>query len=224
MTTYRRAVNEEQRIERRQTLLDIAWTLFKENNFDQINVIDITKQANLAKGTFYLYFKSKEELYLAVTREQFLIWFTRLENDFAQLAANNAKNDTARITKLICQSLKDQPGLVRLLGILHVILERNLNKQTAREFKYFLLEKIQSIGLKLETCLPLLNPGQGAQVAMSVYTIILGLEQMSNPTPVIKEIIAEDPGLAPFDIQFETYCCQMLHTYFQGIARNNEQE
>lgn len=221
MPAYRRAVKEEQRIERRQTLLDIAWTLFKESNFDQINVIDITKQANLAKGTFYLYFKSKEELYLAVTREQFLIWFARLEKD---LAALTGSNDTARVAKLICQSLKDQPGLVRLLGILHIILERNLDKQTARDFKYFLLGKIQSIGTKLETCLPLLNPGQGAQVAMSVYIIILGLEQMSNPTPVIKEIIAEDPGLAPFDIQFETYCCQMLHTYFQGNARENEQE
>ena len=221
MPTYRRAINEEQRAERRQTLLDIAWTLFREKDFEQINVLDITKQAGVSKGTFYLYFKSKEELYLDVTREQFLIWFVRLEKDLSGLAGSN---DASQIARIVCQSLKDQPGLVRLLGILHVILERNLNKETAREFKYFLLEKIQSIGLQLEACLPTLHPGQGAQLAMSVYTIILGLEQMANPTPVIKQIIQEDAGLAPFDINFEAYCCQMLQTYFLGITRENIQE
>jgi AcrR family transcriptional regulator len=221
MPTYRRAINDEQRAERRQTLLDIAWALFKESDFDQINVLDITNQAGLAKGTFYLYFKSKEELYLAVTRKQFLIWIDHLQKE---LSALESPVEATRAAKMICQSLQEQPGLVRLLGILHVILERNLDAATAREFKYFLLEKIQSIGLQLEASLPVLYPGQGAQLAMSVYTIILGLEQMSNPTPIIKQIIADDPGLAPFNINFEAYCCEMLQTYFQGITLRNVQE
>jgi AcrR family transcriptional regulator len=48
--------------ERRRELLDIALALFSEHGYDDTSVQDITDAAGLAKGTFYHYFATKEDL------------------------------------------------------------------------------------------------------------------------------------------------------------------
>jgi len=56
------------RDERRQSLLDAARTLFAEKGYHDTTVDDITRTANVAKGTFYLYFSEKREIYYEVIR------------------------------------------------------------------------------------------------------------------------------------------------------------
>lgn len=48
--------------DRRNEILDIAERLFIKNGFDQTPVSDIVYEAKVAKGTFYYYFKSKDEI------------------------------------------------------------------------------------------------------------------------------------------------------------------
>jgi AcrR family transcriptional regulator len=47
---------------RRAELLAAATRLFEERGFEEVTVADITEAAGVAKGTFYLYFDSKEAL------------------------------------------------------------------------------------------------------------------------------------------------------------------
>lgn len=47
---------------RRQELMDAAVRVFKEKGIARTTVSDITSAADVAKGTFYLYFDSKEQL------------------------------------------------------------------------------------------------------------------------------------------------------------------
>ena len=50
---------------KRTSILDAARTVFSQKGYAQAAVEDVAEQARIAKGTLYLYFKSKEELYLA---------------------------------------------------------------------------------------------------------------------------------------------------------------
>lgn len=54
--------------EKLELILDAAYDLFGSNGFYETKISDIAHQAGIAKGTVYLYFKSKEELFMAVTR------------------------------------------------------------------------------------------------------------------------------------------------------------
>lgn len=49
-------------LEKKQRLLKSAVTLFLEKGIDETSVNDIVKDANLAKGTFYIYYKFKIEM------------------------------------------------------------------------------------------------------------------------------------------------------------------
>ncbi|MFF2910453.1 TetR/AcrR family transcriptional regulator [Paenibacillus sp. NPDC057934] len=50
------------------SILDAAYRLFGSAGFYETKMSQVAEQAGIAKGTIYLYFKSKEELFMAVTR------------------------------------------------------------------------------------------------------------------------------------------------------------
>lgn len=52
--------------ERRKDIVDKARQLFDQKGFQQTSVDDITLSLNVAKGTFYYYFKTKEDVLNAV--------------------------------------------------------------------------------------------------------------------------------------------------------------
>lgn len=68
--TARKRVTKEPDV-RRQELLDAAIEIFSEKGIARTTVADITRLAGVAKGTFYLYFTSKEQL-LAGLKERFV--------------------------------------------------------------------------------------------------------------------------------------------------------
>lgn len=52
--------------ERRSEILNVAERLFTQKGYDKCTVNDILKEVGIAKGTFYYYFKSKEEILDAI--------------------------------------------------------------------------------------------------------------------------------------------------------------
>lgn len=61
-------------------LIKTALELFKDTGFFDINVEDITKKAGVSKGTFYTYFKRKEDIVLEISRAPFDEITVELEN------------------------------------------------------------------------------------------------------------------------------------------------
>ena len=55
---------------RKNEILDAAERLFSARGFDKATVIDILTSAGIAKGTFYYYFKSKEEVLDAIVKRR----------------------------------------------------------------------------------------------------------------------------------------------------------
>lgn len=55
--------------EKRKKILDAAAAVLDRKQFHDCPVDEITRRAGIAKGTFYLYFKSKEDLYFAVFQD-----------------------------------------------------------------------------------------------------------------------------------------------------------
>lgn len=77
MTVASRREREQQM--RRQMILEAALQLFTEKGFNLTTVDEIAAQAELGKGTIYSYFKSKDEIYLAILQEGMEILQRRME-------------------------------------------------------------------------------------------------------------------------------------------------
>lgn len=59
---------ERERQQRREEIVQAAEHVFFNKGFDLSTMDDIAEEAELSKGTLYLYFKSKEDLHMAVAR------------------------------------------------------------------------------------------------------------------------------------------------------------
>jgi AcrR family transcriptional regulator len=65
---------------RREELMDAAQALFLEKGFAFTSVDEIVRAADVAKGTFYLHFRTKDEVLLALRERYVTAFCDRLEN------------------------------------------------------------------------------------------------------------------------------------------------
>ncbi len=212
----RRAIREEQKLARRQHILETAWDLFQEQDYEQVNMIDVARGAGLAKGTLYLYFKTKEELFLAILHVQFEAWFDEIDT---QLRAEQMPLSAAQFAEQITDTLTKRPLLARLFGLLHPILERNIQAQAALEFKQMLLAHVMHTGSLIESRLTFLQSGQGLQLQLQIFAIILGLQQLADPAPVVCSLVEEHPALAAMNIEFAPTLNATITTLVEGLEK-----
>jgi AcrR family transcriptional regulator len=60
-------VTDQYKTEVKEKIVQAAITTFSKYGYDKTRMDDIAKNAKLGKGTLYLYFKSKEELFYAIS-------------------------------------------------------------------------------------------------------------------------------------------------------------
>ena len=72
-------------------LLEAALDLFVEKGFAATRVEEVAARAGVSKGTLFLYFPSKEELFMAVVRENIVRAQTEGAEELARFAGNSAE-------------------------------------------------------------------------------------------------------------------------------------
>lgn len=65
---------------RTKAILDTAARLFSEKDFHTVTVDDIAERVGLAKGTLYLYFKNKDDLFYSIVQDKTTELFKRLRD------------------------------------------------------------------------------------------------------------------------------------------------
>jgi AcrR family transcriptional regulator len=60
-------VSTQYKIDVKEKIVDAALATFSKNGYDRTRMDDIAEAANVSKGTLYLYFKNKEELFYAIS-------------------------------------------------------------------------------------------------------------------------------------------------------------
>jgi AcrR family transcriptional regulator len=74
--------------ERKTEIMDAAWALFQSRGFEQTSVNEIIEKAGIAKGTFYYYFTSKDEILDAVIARSVDTQAAQLEQALDHMDAN----------------------------------------------------------------------------------------------------------------------------------------
>jgi AcrR family transcriptional regulator len=221
MVIKRRAISNEQKKERQQAILDAALQLFQETSYEAVNVAGVAEKVGIAKGTIYLYFKTKEELFLALLAQEFEAWFDEAGSFLKEIQTTQGTCTVDELIPLVGRSLEKRPTLIRLTAISHNILEQNIEFSTALSFKKMLLARILQTGALLEACLPFLEPGQGVYVVVHTYVLIIGVQQLAEPAPVVKQVIKEKE-LGVFQVDFMDYFLETLRVFLNGLKHIKE--
>jgi TetR/AcrR family transcriptional regulator, cholesterol catabolism regulator len=101
---------------RRDRIVEAGLTLLAERDYDKIQVKDVAEEANVALGTLYHYFSSKEHLFAEVL----VRWAGTLRTNISRNPLRGP-TDTQRLTQVINRSVRAfqrQPSLARLVATL----------------------------------------------------------------------------------------------------------
>jgi len=220
MTGKRRAVTEEQKEERRLAILHAAETLFQAADYNTISMSQIAQTAGVAKGTVFLYFATKEELFLAITGQAYSKFFAGLNKRLKSTIDAGKTCTTDDLVDILQAVFGGDDALLRLMGIVSIILEHNIQYATALQFKSMLAHQVRSAGELLEEAIPSWGPGEGMAFLLKLQALAIGFQHLSAPSPVVKKVIAGE-GLEMFNICFADYFFVTIREVIKGIGARN---
>ncbi|MDP2960495.1 MAG: TetR/AcrR family transcriptional regulator [candidate division Zixibacteria bacterium] len=75
-------MSEQMKIAKREKIIQVASELFARNDFGRVQMDLVAEKADVAKGTLYNYFESKEKLYFSIIQCRLENLLSLLENTF----------------------------------------------------------------------------------------------------------------------------------------------
>jgi TetR/AcrR family transcriptional regulator len=116
------AKRERRKEARPGELLDAALDLFVEKGFAATRSEEVAARAGVSKGTLFLYFPSKEELFKAVVRENMSGRFAEWEGEFAAFDGS-----TAELIRYCLRIWWERIGATRASGITKLMISEARN-------------------------------------------------------------------------------------------------
>ena len=189
------------RDERRSSLLAAALKVFSDKGYHAATVDDITRAAGVAKGTFYLYFQEKREIYYEVIRG-----FLGMLKDVARLGeTRDLLADLERAGHELMRVFLENRELVRLAYRESMGLDRELEAMV-RAF-YREAAEMQARNIRIGIDLGVFRPVEPLLVA---YAHIGMIER------VLLALLEDEAGLPRPD----QIVRQMIDLAFEGLVRN----
>lgn len=197
-----RARDEDQKLARKQTLMNAGWTLFTENDGQLPSVAQVVKKAGLAKGTFYLYFKTKEELFLEVLGDAVKRFFGNLK-----LALGDDAIDLDPLIDTFVQHLCEDDALIQLGCLLSGVIEQNTEEAVILKFKLQMVHMLFEVGEIISNAVDRaieegkpyrpIEHGCASRLLLRSYAAFVGIAQM---VPQANSPYLDIPQLEPIKL------------------------
>jgi AcrR family transcriptional regulator len=165
-----RAVDSVDKEARRTAILDAAERLFMQRH-ELTNVADVAAEAGLAKGTVYLYFATKEDIYLALHMRHCESFFTTL---IARLEQSEPFN-FHEMAELAREHMMTDRTYMPLCATCMGFGANAVSADIAGGFQMNLTRWLSASGTGLERHFPKLQAGEGVRLLNHSYAMMIGL-------------------------------------------------
>jgi TetR/AcrR family fatty acid metabolism transcriptional regulator len=98
-----------------QQIIEAAVRVFARNGFYNSRVSDIAREAGIASGTIYLYFKTKDEILVTLFREKMAAFVASLRAEIAREPHPEAK--VRRLVRLHFEVLEASPDMAEVVQV-----------------------------------------------------------------------------------------------------------
>jgi len=201
-----RATASEEKEARRRKILEAAAELFRSWSIADITMDRIADLAGIAKGTLYLYFRTKEALFLSLFEQQLSTWYSELE-DLSSRVGGTVKPAVA--AHVIASTLSARPILSRLHGLLHSSLGLNIDLDSVLDFRRRQRRRLTSLAPILAARIDGLSESAAVRFLIRLEPVIGGLAWAAFPTPALARALEEE-DLEVFHVNFKNELTEIV--------------
>ena len=188
----KRARHDWQKEARGREILEAATRLFAASGRLPA-MADVATEAGVAKGTLYLYFKSREALWLALLESSIGRWVGAIAAWVPTPAAG-----VAGLVETIIAGAEADPMLIPLAISNAVLIEPNAGPEAADRFKGTTADHTRHLGALLAERLGM-SPAEGISRVVQTYALLIGLWQMAVPTAGMPRDVDAPPSFWKLD-------------------------
>ena len=180
-----RARSLEQKALRRRAVLQAAETYLLEVGYEVFSMSKLAKKIGLAKGTLYLYFQTREELFLTLYDQSLIRWSQVFIDELSDSMTSKAYSQ-----KLLSTASADGTFLPLLIRLEHMIehnvaIPRLISSKQVFILQVEALAKVTAISLRL-------SEAQAIEVVKTMGVLLIGATQGDQGPSLDHEELPED--------------------------------
>lgn len=184
-TERRRARTEDEKHFRRQQILDAAEQHFSEVGYEGFSMANLAKLVGVVKGTLYLYFKTREEVFLTLYNQSLVRW----SHVFLE-QLQGSMTDRDYVTTLYITALADGSFIPLLTRLEHVI-EHNVSIESLIQSKRNFIERVDCLAQATAPVLSL-NQSQSVELVKTMGVLLVGATRADQSPSLHGEDIPDD--------------------------------
>ena len=116
---------------RKEEIINACEKLYQTMSFKDITLKEIGKETSFSRTSIYNYYRTKEEIFLALLKREYDSWITQL-NDVTESKDTMSDDEIADI---LARTLDEHRQLLKIMSMNHYDLEENSRMEQLVEFK-----------------------------------------------------------------------------------------
>lgn len=181
----KRARSEIEKAARRGAILGAARQAMLEIGYEAVTMADLARRAGLAKGTLYLYFKTKEELFLWLQVDLVEELVANLEHQLSEPMTHDG------LIEALVGAVHEDELFLPLSARFTSVIEMNISDDALIEAKREMFSASTRMARALEVALDLPD-GQGMSLALALQIALQGAAQFDLATSSLNGDYPED--------------------------------
>ena len=171
-----RARTDDDRHARTRSIIRAAENLFAARAGRLPTMSEVARESGIAKGTVYLYFPTKETLFLQLFGARAEEWIASLEQRIE--ASKGSSADIEEISDAILAYPLANPRVLDLASYSSTLLEANIPLEVTLAFKVQLGERLNEAGRVFAAKLDDVNADEAAMLLIRSYAYLIGIWQL----------------------------------------------
>jgi len=208
-----RATAAAEKTARRRAILSAATELLARWSLTDITMDRIATRTGIAKGTVYLYFRTKETLFLRLFEGLQDRWHLGLRE---LLNSTEKPVEGREAARMIAASLVRDPLLLRLYAVPLPVLEKDLDFESSAALNREREQRIGETAAVLHERIPGINIRQARHFLRRIGWVVAGLAQATASTPAAAQA-RDRQDLAASPIDFSTELEAILTALLQAV-------
>jgi len=212
MAIKKRAISEKDKQKKKEKILKTAWNLFKKAGGKLPTVALIAQKSGLSKGTVYLYFRTKEEIFLQLYLNKLQEWH---ESVAEKINKCSEKISEVEFAEIITDYVIKNPLLLRLGSLVRGVLEEKTKDEVIVESRMQIAHLLECCGQLTCQNFPGVTLDQAVKIHMRIYALIFGLWQITSNPERIRRLLKK-AEIDAFEPTFSESVVESVATLLRG--------